>query len=295
MTATLLIDRRGPQDGGAQPPQRTSVTGPLAPRPSVSVNGVVIAHSAIAQEAQNHPAEQPQAAWQQAARALAVRELLVQEARRLDLVAQPVEDEEGRRETDEEALIRALLDREIVVPQADQASCRRYYEKNRNRFRSPDVFEAAHILFSADRRDEAAFAAAREAAREALELLDAHPERFADLARELSACSSSGNGGHLGQFTRADVTPDFAAALDRLEPGEIAATPIETQYGVHIIRLDRRIEGKTLPFEIVRDRIAAFLAEAVWRRAAAQYICLLAGRATITGVKLGGADTPLVQ
>src|SRR3546814_7417746 len=44
--------------------------------------------------------------------------------------------------------IRQLLDREIVVPAPDEASCKRYYENNRRRFRSPDLFEASHILFS---------------------------------------------------------------------------------------------------------------------------------------------------
>jgi len=70
---------------------------------------------------------------------------------------------------------------------------------------------------------------------------------------------------------------------------------VETPYGVHVIRLDRRVNGQTLPFEAVRKRIASHLKSSVWRRAAAQYISLLAGRATITGFDFGGAETPLVQ
>ncbi|WEX08582.1 peptidylprolyl isomerase [Chelativorans sp. AA-79] len=295
--ATILIDHRPHGAETAENLKQGSPVAvkPAARRPAVTVDGTTIPHAAIAREAQNHPAENPATAWAEAARALVVRELLLQEGRRLSLAAEPVEDGEGRRETEEQALIRALLDRELSVPEADEASCRRYFEKNRNRFRSADLFEAAHILFSADRQDEAAFAEALRSATAALDLLAAHPERFPDLARELSACSSSGNGGHLGQFTRDQVTPEFAAALDRLEPGRIAAAPVETRYGAHIIRLDRRIEGRLLPFEAVHEQIAAWLADSVWRRAAAQYISLLAGKATITGVDFGGADTPLVQ
>ncbi|KXF74972.1 peptidylprolyl isomerase [Paramesorhizobium deserti] len=268
---------------------------PTTRRPTVAVNGATIPHAAIAREVQNHPAEDPDTAWAEAARALVIRELLLQEASRLGLMPEPGEEGEGRRETEEEALIRTLLDRELSVPQADEASCRRYFEKNRSRFKSPDLFEAAHILFSADQRDEAAFAEARRSAEAALELLASNTKRFPDLAREFSACSSSRDGGHLGQFTRDQVTPEFAGALDPLEPGEIAAAPVETRYGVHVIRLDRRIEGRPLPFEAVRERIADYLTEAVWSRAAAQYISLLAGKTAITGVDFDGAGTPLVQ
>ena len=56
---------------------------------AVSVNGVAISREEIAKETQNHPASKPMEAWLAAAHALAVRELLLQEARRLD-VPQPL-------------------------------------------------------------------------------------------------------------------------------------------------------------------------------------------------------------
>jgi hypothetical protein len=111
----------------------------------VRVNGVAIARDAISREAQLHPARTPLEAWQQAARALAVRELLLQEARRLQIAAEPLA-EDGRRETDDEAAIRALVEREVRTPQADTAACRRYYEQNRSRFRDlPFEFVAERI------------------------------------------------------------------------------------------------------------------------------------------------------
>ncbi|TAN14182.1 MAG: peptidylprolyl isomerase [Rhizobiaceae bacterium] len=297
--ATIVVDHRSPsaepvQTPSPKPRSRPAVN-PEPARPAITVDGIVIPHAEIAREVQNHPAGSPAEAWTEAARALIVRELLVREAGRLAIDAEPRQDDEGFRETDEEARIRALLDRELSVPEADETSCRRYYDKNLRLFRSADLFEAAHILFPADRGDAEAFAAAAGSALSAIALLTEEPARFPILAHELSACSSSGEGGRLGQFTYDQVTPEFAAALDRLAPGEISPIPVETPYGVHIIRLDRRIEGRTLPFEAVWERIAAHLRESVWRRAAAQYISLLAGKATITGLDFGGADTPLVQ
>jgi peptidyl-prolyl cis-trans isomerase C len=124
--------------------------------------------------------------------------------------------------------------------------------------------------------------------------LAAHPDRFAALARGHSDCPSADSGGDLGQLGPGDTTPEFEAALRALAPGAVSP-PVETRYGIHLIRLRRSAEGRLLPFEAVRDRIAAYLDEHVRRHAAAQYVALLVGRAKITGVSLAGAASPLVQ
>jgi peptidyl-prolyl cis-trans isomerase C len=257
---------------------------------TVSVNGVVIPRDAIARETQHHPAPKPVAAWQAAARALVIRELLLQEARRLAIAAAPQVDSQGRRETEEEALLRGVVEREVRTPEPDEATFRRYYARNRSRFRSPAIYEAAHILFAACRDDAAAFALCVRAAETTLAELREHPARFADLARLHSACPSAAHGGNLGQITAGQTTPEFERALFALAPGEISGAPVATRYGVHIIRLDRKIEGRELPFELVAERVADYLRDSVTRRAAAQYIARLASRARIEGVALADAD-----
>jgi peptidyl-prolyl cis-trans isomerase C len=78
-------------------------------------------------------------------------------------------------------------------------------------------------------------------------------------------------------------------------PGTIHAEPVESRYGFHVVRLDRRIEGRELPFEMVHARIAEYLDEMVRRRALQQYVSVLAGRAVVTGIDLAPAAGPLVQ
>jgi peptidyl-prolyl cis-trans isomerase C len=252
----------------------------------VGVNGVRIPRHAIAREMQNHTAETPLAAWQAAARSLVVRELMLQEARRLGLAAVPIEDGEGRRETEEEALVRALIEREIATPAPDQATCRRYYERNLSRFCSSDIFEAAHILLAAHPDDAPARSAARTLACGLTAIVQSEPERFATLAAAHSACPSSKAGGNLGQLTAGATTPEFETALRRLSPGEMTAAPVETRYGFHIIRLDRKIEGRPLPLDLVEGRIAEYLAERSRRQAIAQYLARLAAAARVAGVEL---------
>lgn len=257
-----------------------------APRPKVSVNGVVIPHEAIAVETQNHPARSPVAAWQAAARSLVVRELLLQEASSLGIVAKPERDDDGRHETAEEAMIRELIARSIVTPEPTEADCRRHYDRNRDKFRTPTIHEAAHILLSASRHDHELFEAKRRDAEALIATLSREPERFAAIAQTHSACSSSAEGGRLGQIVAGQTTPEFEKALMKLEPGEMTLTPVETRYGFHIIRLDRRIVGNEVPFELVKGRIAEYLRAAAINQARALYVQMLVGQARIDGVQL---------
>ena len=261
----------------------------------VKVNGVAIPRDVIAREVQHHPARNPAESLKAAARALVVRELLLQEVRRLKIEAEPLSDSDGRRETAEEAAIRALVDREVRTPTADEATCQRYYDQNRQHLRSSDIYEAAHILFAASKADAEAYAQARASAEAALVILREHPERFAEMAQEHSACSSAAQGGNLGQITEGQTTPEFERALFELEPGSIGQELVATRYGFHIIRLDRKHEGRELPFELVADRIADYLQESVQRRALAQYVARLATAARIEGVEFTSAEAMRVN
>lgn len=261
----------------------------------VSVNGVEISRQAIAAELQNHPAANAAAAWQDAARALLIRELLLQEARRLNIIAEPVSDNEGRRETEEEALVRGVIEREVCTPEPDQATCRRYYEQNRRRFRSPDLFEVDHILIASAAADTSATGEALEVAAHVITLLQQDDSQFAALARAHSACPSRDVGGSLGQIGPGQTVEEFETALDAMEAGKVHDQPVRTRYGVHVVRVNRKVEGRQLPFELVEARISDYLVDRVRHTAIRQYLAVLAGRATVTGVDLGGAASPLLQ
>jgi peptidyl-prolyl cis-trans isomerase C len=251
----------------------------------IKVNGTIIAEREIARETQYHPASSLEDARQKAAEALVIRELLLQQAGRLAI------DAAGS----DEIRIEALIEREVRTPRADEETCRRYYLAHRGRFRSPDVVEARHILFLAEPDDANAVAAARAKAAKAIELLKERPDRFAELAGELSACPSSKQGGSLGQLTRGSTVPEVETFLFELEPGQLCPVPIRSRYGFHVLQVQQRVKGETLPFEAVQSKIAEYLEERVWRQAVRQYIELLVGSSEITGIELKGASSPLVQ
>jgi peptidyl-prolyl cis-trans isomerase C len=294
--AVIDVDHRKhpPRPATADTADRKERPGPRPSFPRIVVDGVVIDRKAIAAEMQNHPGGDAAEALREAATALIVRQVLLAEARRLGIAATQEADAAGRRETEEDALIRELIAREVPVPSADEETLQRYYDNNRRRFVTPPLYAASHILFAARRDDDEAFAAARDKAAALREQLVRQPHRFAEFAQGLSDCPSAKVSGSLGQVSSGETTPEFEAALSSLSPEELS-NPVETRYGVHLIRLDRKIDGEQLPFEAVRNRIADYLAERVERRASAQYISQLIGRAHIEGFDLVGSTQPLVQ
>ena len=254
-----------------------------------------ISVAAIAAEAQHHPAPSAEAAWTAAARALAVRQLLLDEAERLEIAGEGLTDAEGRQLADEDARIEALLAREVQTPQADEATCRRFFAMHPDRFRTPPLVEAAHILIAADPADDLAMGLATGDARTLIRQLQADPSRFSELARSKSACPSREQGGNLGQVQPGQMVRPFEEALFAMEPESLCPNPVRTRFGVHVIRAGRRAEGRALPFEAVHQAIADYLEEASYRRALSQYIAILAGRADVRGVDLGVVDGQLVQ
>lgn len=263
------------------------------PRPGtrdITVNGRTITRDAIDREVQYHPAPSIEDGRRQAAVALVVRELLVQRAEVLGVTAQPVEDE-----TAEEACIRMLVERECACPEPAEADCRRYFETNGGRFRTPDMHEVSHILLPAPNDDEALRHEARKAARDVLAELDGDTAHFAEMARLYSRCPSREAGGHLGLVERGQTAPEFERALSRMPVGEISRHPLETRYGFHVVLVHQRQPGKPLPFETVRLDIARYLSEQVYRRAISQYLRVLASQADIRGIDFDAASTPLVQ
>jgi peptidyl-prolyl cis-trans isomerase C len=255
--------------------------------PDVTVNGETIPSAAIAAEAQNHsaPKDKPGIAWRKAAQALAIRALLLQEARRRGMTPDPLELAPGRFETDEEALIRALLDEALAIAPIGEEAVRAEWAKNPDRYRSAPLWDVSHILCACDPRDDQDRAAAEARALDLLGRLDGDAGGFAAAARE-SDCGSKAAGGHLGQLGPGDTVPEFEAALRTLAEGGISPAPVLSRHGWHIIRLNATAPGQVLPYDTVRPKIAQALEKAAWARASRAFVESLGQEAQISGASL---------
>ena len=248
----------------------------------ISVNGVTIGDDVVAREMQHHPAPSRDEAERAAATALVLRELLLQRANDREIAG-----------ADEDERIANLIESEIRIPEPTPEEIARYYRRNGLQFTSPAVYRAAHIFFPARASDDAASAEARAKAEAALAEVTASPDRFPDLARALSACSSKEQGGSLGLVRKGDTNPEVEQALAAMEVGSTRL--VRSRHGYHVLRLDDRAPAQQLPLEEARGWIADYLRKSSKRRAIAQYLQLLAARAKISGIEFAAADSPLVQ
>ncbi len=248
--------------------------------PRITLNGVPLPAEEIAREAQYHAAASPQQAIRKAAEALVIQRLLLEKARQLAL-----EDsvEAAEDEVFEEALIRLLLESQAMAEEPQEADCRRYFDANRAKFHSPDLLEVSHILVAAP--DQSRSHEAKQAAQALIAQLRESPRRFADLAAEHSICPSKETGGNLGQLTPGQTVPEFERQVFRLSEG-LAKDPVESRYGYHVVKIDRKISGRPLEYHQVRDKIVSYLRESRQRLAISQYIRGLIEEAEIEGLDL---------
>lgn len=256
--------------------------------PDLIVNGETVPHTVVAAETQNHegPAGKPGIAWRKAANAVAIRTLLLQEAGARDLTAARQEVGPGRFETDEEALIRGLLETEVNVASPDEDAIYAEWQKDPTRFRAPPLWEVSHILIACDPRDNEAKEKAKLRADAATKLALGDPKSFVGLAARESECGSKSNGGALGQLGPGDTVPEFEAVLRHLKTGEITPEPVLTRHGWHVIRMDAVAIGDVLPFEAVRQKIADAMEKAAWANEARLFVDKLVANAEITGADL---------
>jgi peptidyl-prolyl cis-trans isomerase C len=80
--------------------------------------------------------------------------------------------------------------------------------------------------------------------------------KFEDLAKQFSKDPGSGkNGGDLDWANPKTYVPEFAAAAEKLQKGQMTDTPVHTQFGWHIIRVDDVRDIAPPPLDQVKGQI----------------------------------------
>lgn len=260
---------------------------PQAALPTAAVNGIEL----------HPPGQRPDIGL---LRELAYTELLRQQAVTKGLLPRHKELTAPELGEAERKVIEAMVDAEVQSPQPKEEECQRYYEANPSQFMVGQALHVRHILFAVTPGVNV-HALTIHAEKALLELTrkDASPERFAQLASELSNCPTSAQGGDLGWIGPDDCAPELANELFHQKHSQwgmgVHPRLIHTRFGFHIIEVLERRAGKQPAYAEVRERIAALLAMQSRARALHQYMSLLVGEALVEGIDLEGADSPLVQ
>ena len=89
---------------------------------------------------------------------------------------------------------------------------------------------------------------------------------FAALAKEKSTGPSGPNGGELGSFGRGQMVPAFETAAFSMPAGSYSETPLQTQFGWHVIKVDDKGIEDAPSLEDMRDQLVANLSRQSFSR-----------------------------
>jgi len=248
--------------------------------PVIKVNGIVIEETALANELQYHQNQNFDVVVQQSAQALVIRKLLLNEASKqgLDVSA----------EFEEESIQKLLAD-SVTYDDPTEEVCIRYFENNPLRFTTVPLMEVDHILLAAAKDDLPAREVAKNKSKEIIEQLKNDPMIFPALAKKYSACPSKKTAGSLGQISKGQTVPEFERQLMLLPQG-LADKAIESRYGLHVVNISRKIEGKPLEYSMVADKVRGYLIHRASHLAIQSFIQELVEKSDIEGVEIKFSD-----
>jgi peptidyl-prolyl cis-trans isomerase C len=197
--------------------------------------------------------------------------------------------------------IDAWLERELQLPEPSKDACRRHHAAHPARYRTGQRARLRHVLFAVTPGVDVV--ALRNRAEACLLEVRCHDGKahggasagFERAARELSNCPSGAEGGELGWLTPAECAPEFAREIfGHVEVGVLPRL-VHSRFGLHVVEVLEREGGEPQSFETVRGAVAMALRQQTYVTALRQCLQLLAGQATVEGVDLDAAQTPLVQ
>ncbi|WP_159953282.1 peptidylprolyl isomerase [Rhizobium sp. 18065] len=130
-----------------------------------------------------------------------------------------------------------------VVDAVTEDEVKARYEKEIAALPKQDEIRARHILVKTEEEAKAIIAD-----------LDAGKD-FIELAKEKSTDPNKSEGGDLGYFVKGRMVPEFEEAAFGMEKGSYSKTPVKTQFGFHVIKLEDKREAAPPKYEEVAQQV----------------------------------------
>ena len=153
-------------------------------------------------------------------------------------------------EYEDRAIQEAYLGHAINLQLTDDA-LRKKYDAFVNENPPQEEVRARHILVKTEKDAQEALAEIKKGA------------DFATVARAKSTDGSARDGGDLGYFSRGDMVAEFSDAAFAMKPGEVSKTPVKSEFGWHIIKVEDRRMTPAPSFEETKDQLRSELSQAM--------------------------------
>jgi peptidyl-prolyl cis-trans isomerase C len=168
-------------------------------------------------------------------------ELVLQEAQKQGLDKQPdyaAKEELLRREL----LVNTYIENFLKKNTVSEAELKAEYDRFKQQIGDKE-YSARHILVSTEAEAKDIIAQLGKGA------------DFAKLAKEKSKDASKDKGGDLGWFPPAAMVKPFSDAVVKLQKGQVTQTPVQTQFGWHVIKLEDTRTAQPPAYDKVKDSL----------------------------------------
>lgn len=147
----------------------------------------------------------------------------------------------------EDLLVNYAASKAISSVRVADADVKKYFDEHPDEFSGEKTVNASHILVDTE-----------DKANDILARIQAGEFSFEDAARKFSSCPSSAEGGNLGDFGRGQMVPEFDQACFSMNEGEVRG-PVRTQFGYHLIKLNKINDEVPVHFEEIKEQLRAKL------------------------------------
>lgn len=173
---------------------------------------------------------------------LVMDEIFTQEAEKKGLAATP--EYKAQMEAARQAVLtQALLADYVKTHPVSDADVKAEYDKFKAKSAGTE-YRARHILVKSEDEAKALIVKLNAGA------------SFEELAKKNSTDAGSGaKGGDLDFAAPGSYVPEFSAAMVKLKKGEITQTPVKSEFGYHIIKLEDTREAQFPAFDDVKGQI----------------------------------------
>lgn len=201
----------------------------------------------------------------------------------------------------QEIMMKKLVD--IIHPvKISDADAKNFYNKNLDKFKTPEQVRASHILIMANPAEikegltkknktmtdaeinqqvQIEMALRYKKAQELANEIKSTPDRFEAKAREISDDKTSAErGGDLGFFSKDDMVKEFSTVAFKIRPNTISEV-VQTPFGFHIIKVTDRKSAGQQPYEKIKPQLKQYLTAQEQVKALEQFLSMLKSQAVI--------------
>ena len=204
-----------------------------------------------------------------------IQKVLFKELAEKEGIENKPEFKEAMKSIKKELLVNVWMKVQLDNTIVSDGEAKEFYDKNQDKFMQAATLTAKHILVKTKEDAEAIIADMKDLKDDDLKA------KFVELAKSKSTGPSAPKGGDLGTFTSKQMVPEFSKAAEELDDGTITTAPVKTQFGFHIIYLEKKNPSTTVSYDLVKDQIVLRLKQQQFAKKIEEIAKELESKATI--------------